>query len=69
MRIWSVISSWLFKKRRMAAGDEYSWGHSAFDEDLERDLIMALLGRAVAATVEQVGSAEAELPLLEIMMA
>jgi hypothetical protein len=60
---------WLFKKRKMVAGDEYSWGHSAFDEDLERDLLMALLGRGLAMTVDQVGSAESELPMLEMMMA
>jgi hypothetical protein len=62
-------AAWLFKKRKMAAGDQYSWAHTAFDEDLERDLILALLGRGVAVTVDQVASAEAELPMLEMMMA
>jgi len=57
--------AWLFKKR----GDEFRWGTAGFDEDLERDLILALLSRAAGATVEGLLSAEAEIPMLEMMMA
>lgn len=61
--------AWLFKKRREACGDEFRWGTAGFDEDLERDLILALLSRAAGATVEGLLSAEAEIPMLEMMMA
>eukprot|EP00428_Durinskia_dybowskii_P019387 CAMPEP_0170208582 /NCGR_PEP_ID=MMETSP0116_2-20130129/3877_1 /TAXON_ID=400756 /ORGANISM="Durinskia baltica, Strain CSIRO CS-38" /LENGTH=380 /DNA_ID=CAMNT_0010459057 /DNA_START=57 /DNA_END=1199 /DNA_ORIENTATION=- len=61
---------WLFAKKRQCFGDEFQWGHGAgFDEDMERDLILALLGRAVAASAESIASAEQEIPLLEMMMA
>merc|ERR1712113_248055 len=36
---------------------------------MERDLVLALLSRAVAACAENIASAEQELPLLEMMMA
>lgn len=62
-------AAWLFKKKRIAAGDEFCWGHAAFDEDLERDLILALIGKAASETADHVASTEAELPMLEMMMA
>lgn len=61
--------AWLFKKRREACGDEFRWGTVGFDEDLERDLILALLSRAAGDTVEGLNSAEVEIPMLEMMMA
>lgn len=63
-------TAYLFKKKREVLGDEYQWGHGGnFDEDMERDLILALLSRAVATASEDVDSAEQELPLLEMMAA
>mmetsp|Transcript_5342 Transcript_5342/g.15862 ORF Transcript_5342/g.15862 Transcript_5342/m.15862 type:complete len:377 (-) Transcript_5342:103-1233(-) len=60
----------LFAKKRAVLGDEFHWGHgSGFDEDMERELILALLGRAVAQAAEDIGSAEQELPLLDLMAA
>merc|ERR1719162_2008141 len=60
--------AYLFQKKREVLGDEFQWGHgSNFDEDMERDLILALLSRAVAKAAEDVDSAEQELPLLEMM--
>merc|ERR1711920_493999 len=41
----------------------------SFDEDMERELVLALLSRAVATTAGNIDSAEQELPLLEMMMA
>mmetsp|Transcript_118188 Transcript_118188/g.294845 ORF Transcript_118188/g.294845 Transcript_118188/m.294845 type:complete len:375 (+) Transcript_118188:55-1179(+) len=62
--------AYLFKKKREVFGDEFHWGHGgAFDEDMERDLILKLLGRAVASAAEEIASAEQELPLLEMMAA
>jgi immunoglobulin-binding protein 1 len=62
--------AYLFKKKREVLGDEFQWGFgSTFDEEMERDLILALLGRAVATAAEDVASAEQELPLLEMMAA
>lgn len=59
---------YLFKKKREALGDELQWGSGgAFDEDMERELILALLARAVAGSADSIASAEQELPLLEIM--
>jgi len=62
--------AYLFKKKREVFGDEFHWGHGGtFDEDMERDLILKLLGRAVASAAEEIASAEQELPLLEMMAA
>mmetsp|Transcript_122443 Transcript_122443/g.261258 ORF Transcript_122443/g.261258 Transcript_122443/m.261258 type:complete len:256 (-) Transcript_122443:112-879(-) len=63
-------AAYLFGRKREVSGDEFHWGAGgAFDEDMERDLILALLGRAVARAAEDIASAEQELPLLEMMMA
>lgn len=60
----------LFKKKREVFGDEFHWGHGGtFDEDMERELTLALLGRAIASAAEDISSAEQELPLLEMMAA
>jgi len=62
--------AYLFGKKREVVGDEFRWGSSGtFDEDMERDLVMALLGRASASSAENSASAAAELPMLEMMMA
>lgn len=62
--------AYLFGKKREVLGDEYHWGHGGgFDEDMERELILSLLGRAVASAAEGIASAQQELPLLEIMAA
>lgn len=62
--------AYLFGKKREVLGDEFHWGHgSGFDEDMERELVLALLGRAVAQAAEDIGSAEQELPLLDMMAA
>lgn len=62
--------AYLFSKKREDLGDEYLWGAgSSFDEDMERDLILMLLRRAVASVPENVTSAQQEMPLLEMMMA
>eukprot|EP00930_Biecheleria_cincta_P062509 TRINITY_DN47983_c0_g1_i1.p1 TRINITY_DN47983_c0_g1~~TRINITY_DN47983_c0_g1_i1.p1 ORF type:complete len:389 (+),score=99.23 TRINITY_DN47983_c0_g1_i1:91-1167(+) len=62
--------AFLFGKKREVLGDEYQWGAgSSFDEEMERDLILALLKRAVASVPDSISSAEQELPLLEIMIA
>jgi len=63
-------AAYLFAKKREVLGDEYLWGAgSSFDEDMERELILALLGRACAAAADSIASAEQELPLLEMMAA
>lgn len=63
-------AAYLFEQKRKAVGDEYQWGAGGnFDEEMERDLVLALLGRAVAACAENISSAYQELPLLEMMMA
>lgn len=63
-------AAFLFNKKKEVFGDEFQWGSgSAFDEDMERDLILALLGRAVATVADNIVSAEQELPLLEMMAA
>lgn len=60
--------AYLFKKKRQVLGDEFLWGHGgAFDEDSERELILALLSRAVSSAAEDIASAAEELPLLEMM--
>lgn len=62
--------AYLFGKKKEVLGDEYHWGSGgSFDEDMERDLIMALLGRACGSVADNVFSAEQELPLLEMMRA
>ncbi|CAE7645055.1 unnamed protein product [Symbiodinium pilosum] len=62
--------NYLFAKKRECSGDEYFWGAgSAFDEEMERNLIMLLLRRAIASVPDNVASAEQELPLLEMMVA
>lgn len=62
--------AYLFRKKREVLGDELQWGHGgAFDEEMERELTLALLSRAVAAAAEDIASAEQELPLLEMMAA
>merc|ERR1712046_546477 len=62
--------AYLFSKKKEALGDELRWGTGgSFDEDMERDLVLALLGRAVASTAENIWSAQQELPMLEMMMA
>jgi len=62
--------AYLFSKKREDLGDEYLWGAgSSFDEDMERDLILMLLRRAVASVPENITSAQQELPLLEMMIA
>jgi len=62
--------AYLFAKKREVLGDEFHWGAGgAFDEDMERELILSLLGRACAAAAENIASAEQELPLLEMMVA
>eukprot|EP00929_Paragymnodinium_shiwhaense_P062268 TRINITY_DN31092_c0_g1_i1.p1 TRINITY_DN31092_c0_g1~~TRINITY_DN31092_c0_g1_i1.p1 ORF type:complete len:390 (-),score=128.87 TRINITY_DN31092_c0_g1_i1:144-1313(-) len=61
---------YLFAKKKECFGDEFSWGTcGAFDEDMERDLVLALLRRAVASAADNLASAQQELPLLEMMMA
>ncbi|CAE7022228.1 unnamed protein product [Symbiodinium natans] len=61
---------YMFGKKRECFGDEHAWGtNSAFDEDMERDLIIMLLRRAVASVPDSISSAEQELPLLEMMVA
>jgi len=63
-------AAYLFSKKRQALGDEFHWGHgSSFDEDMERDLILALLQRAVASAAGDIDSAQQEMPLLEMMLA
>jgi len=63
-------AAYLFKKKKEVLGDEFQWGHGGtFDEEMERDLILALLSRAVASAAEDIVSAEQELPLLEMMAA
>lgn len=62
--------AYLFGKKREVLGDEFHWGAGgSFDEDMERDLILSLLGRACASVADNIASAEQELPLLEIMQA
>lgn len=62
--------AYLFAKRREASGDPFRWGASGdFDEELERELVMKLLKRAVARTADDISSAQAELPMLEMMIA
>merc|ERR1712176_1746419 len=62
--------AYLFSKKREVFGDEFHWGAGgSFDEDMERELVLALLGRAVATAAENIDSAQQELPLLEMMMA
>ncbi|CAK9082839.1 Uncharacterized protein SCF082_LOCUS39348 [Durusdinium trenchii] len=62
--------SYLFGQKREDLGDEYLWGAgSSFDEDMERELILMLLRRAVASVPENVASAQQEMPLLEMMIA
>lgn len=61
---------YLFSKKKEALGDDLRWGHDgSFDEDMERELILALLGRAAASAVDNMLSALQELPMLEMMMA
>jgi len=63
-------AAYLFSKKREVCGDEFHWGAGgSFDEDMERELVLALLGRAVASVPDQISSTEQELPLLEMMMA
>eukprot|EP00927_Polykrikos_kofoidii_P050606 TRINITY_DN4449_c0_g1_i1.p1 TRINITY_DN4449_c0_g1~~TRINITY_DN4449_c0_g1_i1.p1 ORF type:complete len:414 (+),score=109.34 TRINITY_DN4449_c0_g1_i1:60-1244(+) len=63
-------TAYLFEKKKAAIGDEFQWGSGgAFDEEMERDLILALLRRAVATAADNIGSAQQEIPMLEIMMA
>eukprot|EP00913_Durusdinium_trenchii_P013321 g12503.t1 len=46
--------SYLFGQKREDLGDEYLWGAgSSFDEDMERELILMLLRRAVASDARQ----------------
>mmetsp|Transcript_117734 Transcript_117734/g.327908 ORF Transcript_117734/g.327908 Transcript_117734/m.327908 type:complete len:366 (+) Transcript_117734:222-1319(+) len=62
--------AYLFAKKRQVLGDEFHWGAGgSFDEEMERELILSLLGRACAAVADNIGSAEQELPLLEMMLA
>eukprot|EP00931_Biecheleriopsis_adriatica_P105183 TRINITY_DN79752_c0_g1_i1.p1 TRINITY_DN79752_c0_g1~~TRINITY_DN79752_c0_g1_i1.p1 ORF type:complete len:412 (+),score=122.00 TRINITY_DN79752_c0_g1_i1:99-1238(+) len=62
--------AYLFAKKKEGSGDEYLWGAgSAFDEEMERDLVLALLRRAVSSVPDSITSAEQELPMLEMMMA
>ncbi|CAJ1432310.1 unnamed protein product, partial [Effrenium voratum] len=62
--------AYLFSKKREDLGDEYQWGAgSAFDEEMERELILMLLGRAVASVPDNILSAQQEMPLLEMMIA
>lgn len=61
---------YLFSKKREVLGDEFHWGAGgAFDEDMERELILTLLGRAVATVADNISLAEQEVPLLEMMAA
>lgn len=63
-------AAYLFAKKLEVLGDEFHWGAGgSFDEDMERELVLSLLGRACAQAAENIASAEQELPLLEIMMA
>mmetsp|Transcript_43694 Transcript_43694/g.103135 ORF Transcript_43694/g.103135 Transcript_43694/m.103135 type:complete len:360 (-) Transcript_43694:147-1226(-) len=60
----------LFERKKELKGDEWSWGASGgFDEESERDLIIALLKRSVSRCVEQIALTQEELPMLEIMAA
>lgn len=61
--------AYLFSRKREVLGDEYLWGAGgAFDEDMERELILALLSRAVGKAAEEIASTEQELPMLEMML-
>lgn len=61
---------YLFSKKKESIGDELKWGSGGqFDEDMERDLILALIRRGVSGTVENITCALQELPMLEMMMA
>jgi len=64
-------TAYLFEKKKKALGDELKWGgyNGNFDEDMERELVLALLGRAVASSAENIWSAQQEVPMLEMMMA
>merc|ERR1712094_155365 len=60
---------YLFGKKKECFGDELSWGTGgAFDEEMERDLVLALLRRAVADAAGNIAMSLEELPLLEMMM-
>jgi hypothetical protein len=61
--------NYLFAKRRQYTGDRFAWSSPDFDEDLERDLILGLISRSVAATADAVATAYEEMPMLEMMMA
>lgn len=61
--------AYLFGKKREVLGDEFLWGAGGtFDEEMERELILALLSRAVGQAAENIAAAEQELPMLEMMM-
>merc|ERR1712125_294307 len=45
-------AEFLFSRKQACLGDRFRWGCDGdFDEDMERELVLSLLGRAVAATV------------------
>jgi immunoglobulin-binding protein 1 len=63
--------AYYFAKKKRDVGDEFQWGSygGTFDEEMERELILSLLRSSVIKSLENLGSAQRELPMLEMLAA
>jgi len=58
---------YLLERKKELCGEEYNWGTAgALDEEKERELIISLTQRTAIEAIDNIASAESELPLLEM---